>query len=188
MSSGRTPTRRGTRLAFPVLWLAEACPSGIMTSGSRRSPSSTAGRSYHATTAPFDASLGSPCGPTDRAGRGLLFQLREQLHEPPVRPAEADLVARVPEADPGLHVRLAAHHVVLLDDRPVLAELLRDQGEELLRDPVRILLEAGAAQTLRADELERRPAERRVPLVARRLRAREQPAGRFELREVLLDA
>ena len=74
----------------------------------------------------------------------------------------------------------AAPHVVFFDDRPVFLELFGDQREELGGHTVGVFVVAVPAQALYRDHLQRRPAERRVPLASGDLRARQNPARRFE--------
>ncbi len=77
--------------------------------------------------------IGPLPGAQRRAGRGLglvtrgerdaaLEELPAQHQEGAVRPAEADLVARIAEAQPLRHVALPAAQVVLLHDRAVLVD------------------------------------------------------------------
>src|SRR4051812_18349336 len=112
----------------------------------------------------------------------------KQFEYSAVGPPEPDLVRAVAEPDIARDVRLAAPDVVLLDYRAVLAELLRDQRHELRRQPIRIVVVAVAPQTGDGDHLERRPSERRVPLIAGHLGARQQSARRLELSQVAAHA
>jgi hypothetical protein len=70
----------------------------------------------------------------------------------------------------------------------VLLELLRHQLEELAGHAIGVGLEAVPAQAGDRDHLQRRPAERRVPLVAGHARAGEDAAPRLEAREVIAHA
>src|SRR3970040_1491504 len=96
----------------------------------------------------------------------LPLALGQQLEHDSVGPAEPPLIRAVAVPDAGLDVRLAPADVVLLDNRAVLLELLGDQAHELPRDPVRVLLEPVPTQALHREQVQRGPAERRVPLTA----------------------
>src|SRR5947209_8903881 len=60
-------------------------------------------------------------------------QTRVEFGEGGVRPAEADFVRAVAEAQARAQTRSARRHVVLLDNRVVLDEVLEDEREEVDR-------------------------------------------------------
>src|SRR5205085_10895144 len=69
-----------------------------------------------------------------------LWQPRVEFREGRVRPAEADLVRRVAEFQPGADLRLSRLDVVLLDDGVVGDELFEHQRQEVRRNAVGLLV------------------------------------------------
>src|SRR5574341_1641199 len=97
----------------------------------------------------------------------------QQLEVDAVRPAEADRVLAVAEADVTGHVGVAPPQVVLLHERPGALEVPGHERYELASQAIGVRLVCGAAQAALGDELQRRPAERRIPLASARGRARQ---------------
>src|SRR5262249_58813251 len=79
-------------------------------------------------------------------------------------------------------------HIVLLDDCSVRRVVVDDKRDELPGDPIGVLAVTIPAQAVDGDQLQRRPAERRVPWASGRRRARQDPAWRLEPGEVARDA
>src|SRR5689334_15579186 len=120
----------------------------------------------------------------DFSSRG---QFVYQHLEHPVGPSKADFVRAVPVPDFASNVRRPPLHVVFLQNLPGPPELLMHHAQELLSDPVRVVVIPVAPQPLHGDQFERCPTERRIPLIPAAIRAGPQSAWPLELPQRLSD-
>ena len=102
----------------------------------------------------------------------------QQLNEGGIRPAKANDVSRIS----CFHVGLGrpGHNVIFLANRPVAMEILHHHREKLRRYTVGFHVVPIAAHAFDGQQLDRRPAERIVPLTLRLLQARRDAARLFE--------
>src|SRR6266478_6576376 len=113
----------------------------------------------------------------------ILREFVQKYQERPIGPAEADHVLLISSVDARL--RGTGHHVVFLSDSSVVAEILRDRAQEIVRNPIGVIVEPVAPQTLNGDNLGRRPAVGIIPLHLCIRGAHRQPPWLFEKAQVM---